>query len=343
MDAGIRDSSPTSIATRIDIMWIEFLTDYGMFLAKLATVVVLVGGTAAILFIFYMRMRAAGDERLEVRHLNEKYEHMQLMLRSAILPRKAFKQAVKELKAKHKEAEKAESGAKRRIFVLRFNGDIRASEVASLREEITALLTVASDGDEVVVILESAGGTVHGYGLAASQLRRIRDRSIRLTASVDKVAASGGYMMACVADRIIAAPFAVIGSIGVLAQLPNFNRFLKKHEIDFEELAAGKYKRTLSLFGENTDEDRAKLRQELEETHELFKGFVREHRPAVDMDRIATGEHWYGRKALELGLVDELRTSDDYLSAAARDANIYEVACVRKKSLWERLFPPAIN
>lgn len=324
-------------------MWMEFLTEYGMFLAKLGTVALFIFGGAAIAILFYFRVRSGTHERLEIRKLNEKYDHMQLVLRSAILPKKAFKQALKDLKARHKEGQKAEAGSKRRIFVLNFNGDIRASEVASLREEITALLTVATEGDEVIVILESAGGTVHGYGLAASQLRRIRDHSIRLTASVDKVAASGGYMMACVADRIIAAPFAVIGSIGVLAQMPNFNRFLKRHDIDFEEIAAGKYKRTLSLFGENTEEDRAKLRAELEETHELFKVFVRENRPAVDINRIATGEHWYGRKALELGLVDELRTSDDYLSAAAQNADIYEVAFVRKKTLWERLFPPAMN
>ncbi|MBI2969930.1 MAG: protease SohB [Gammaproteobacteria bacterium] len=324
-------------------MWTEFLGEYGMFLAKLGTLALFLLGAAVFAFLFYMRARSAGDERLEVRKLNEKYEHMQLVLRSAILPRKAFKQAVKELKQKHKAAQKGAARPERRIFVLRFDGDLRASGVASLREEITALLTVAAPGDEVLVVLESAGGTVHGYGLAASQLQRIRDRSVRLTAAVDKVAASGGYMMACVADRIIAAPFAVIGSIGVLAQMPNFNRFLKKHEIDFEEMTAGKYKRTLSLFGENTDEDRAKLREELDETHELFKTFVREHRAKVEIDRIATGEHWYGRKALELGLVDELRTSDDYLGAAAQDADIYEVAFVRKKTLWERLFPPAIN
>ena len=143
-----------------------------------------------------------------------------------------------------------------------------------MREEITALLTVADKNDEVIMLLESGGGTVHGYGLAASQLRRIKDKSIKLTISVDKVAASGGYMMACVADHIIASPFAIIGSIGVLAQIPNFNRFLKKHNIDFEQISAGKYKRPLSLFGENTDEDREKLRQELEDTAHLFKESV---------------------------------------------------------------------
>lgn len=326
-------------------MWTDFLVEYGMFLAKLGTVALLLLAVLAAAFILYARARAGGEEHLEISNLNDKYEHFRLLLESTILPKKVFKQSLKEARARQKQRLKGRTEARdrRRLFVLNFRGDIRATEVESLREEITALLTVAGPGDEVVVLLESAGGTVHGYGLGASQLRRLRDRSIRLTAAVDKIAASGGYMMACVAERIIAAPFAIIGSIGVLAQLPNFNRLLKKHEIDFEEIAAGKYKRTLSLFGENTEEDRAKLREEIEETHELFKKFVQEHRPRVDIAQIATGEHWHGARALELGLVDELRTSDDYLGTASQDADIYEVAYVRKKPLWQRLLAPVIR
>lgn len=328
------------------IMMIDFLTNYGMFLAKLGTIVLLLLAVIAVVFILYMRAKSGGDEHLEVKNLNQKYEHMQLMLKSAILPKKAFKKTIKDVKARHKQEAKrgTESDRHHRIFVLNFDGDIRATEVASLREEITALLTIADDKeDEIFVSLESSGGTVHGYGLAASQLKRIRDRSIKLTVSVDKVAASGGYMIACVADRIIAAPFAVIGSIGVLAQIPNFNRFLKKHDIDFEQIAAGKYKRTLSLFGENTEADRVKLKEELEETHTLFKEFVKNNRDKVDIEKIATGEHWYGKQALDLGLVDELRTSDDYLSEAAATADIYEVSYIRKKSLFEKIFNPVVK
>ena len=207
-----------------------------------------------------------------------------------------------------------------------------------MREEVSAILTTAAATDEVLVILESGGGTVHGYGLGASQLQRIRDKNVTLTVAVDKVAASGGYMMACVANRIIAAPFAIIGSIGVLAQVPNFHKLLKKHDIDFEQISAGKYKRTLSLFGENTEADREKLREELEETHELFKQFVRENREQVDVEEIATGEHWLGQKALERGLVDALQTSDDYLSDAAASADIYEIRFARKKSFMDKFF-----
>lgn len=320
----------------------EFLLNYGMFLAKLGTVVALLLILVLGIFFLYMRARAGGDEHLEVKNINQKYEQMQIMLKSAILPKKEFKKTIKEVKAKHKsedKQEKDESG-RPRIFVLDFDGDIRASDVASLREEITALLTIASESDQVFVRLESGGGLVHGYGLAASQLKRITNKGIRLTVAVDKVAASGGYMMACVADQVIAAPFAVLGSIGVLAQLPNFHRFLKKHDIDFEQIAAGKYKRTLTVFGENREEDREKLREELEEAHTLFKEFVKQNREQIDIEKIATGEHWYGKQALDLGLVDTLQTSDDFLVAAAKDADIYEISYVRKKPFIEKLLNP---
>ena len=317
---------------------VNFLLDYGLFLLKFGTVVV---GIAAVVFVIVMlkvRSRTAEEGHLEVKHVNQKFDHAKLLLESATLPKGNFKKSAKAHKEKQKKAEKSDAGDKKRIFVINFKGDIRADEVASLREEISALLTTAAKKDEVLVVLESGGGTVHGYGLGASQLRRIRDKNITLTVAVDKVAASGGYMMACVANRIIAAPFAIIGSIGVLAQLPNFYRLLKKHDIDFEQISAGKYKRTLSLFGENTEADREKLRAELEETHELFKQFVRENREQVDVEAISTGEHWHGQKALELGLVDTLQTSDDYLSEAAQSADIYEIRYARKKSIMEKLF-----
>ncbi len=323
----------------------EFIFEYGMFLAKFGTVVLALVAVVVVGLILVLRARSSGDEHLDVRNINDKFEHMQLMLESAVLTKKEFKQSVKEAKAKHKKEEKhvVSDDQRRRIFVLDFKGDIRASEVASLREEISSLLTVCRNGDEVVVLVESGGGTVHGYGLAASQLRRIRDKHIKLTVAVDKVAASGGYMMACVADHIIAAPFAILGSIGVLAQIPNFNKLLKKHDIEFEQIAAGKYKRTLTMFGENTDADRDKLKEELEETHVLFKQFVKDNRDKVDIDKIATGEHWYGSQALALGLVDEIITSDDYLSAATIDADIYAIKYVRKKPLLEKIFSSTIK
>ena len=314
----------------------ELINEYGLFLAKTATLVaailIVVSGIAALLG------RGGSDSeshgRLDIRCLNEDYEQMATTIKAATLSKKAFKQFRKEQKAREKQREKTEH---HRVFVLNFHGDIRAVAVAALREEITALLTVAQPEDEVVVRLESAGGLVHAYGLAAAQLLRIRDRRIKLTVTVDKIAASGGYMMACVADRIIAAPFAVVGSIGVIAQLPNFNRLLKKHDIDYEQFMAGEFKRTVTVLGENTDQGRRKFQEEIEEAHTLFKEFVKTHRPQVDLERVATGEHWYGTQALDCRLVDELRTSDDLLLDANAGADLYEVAYLTKKPWLARL------
>ena len=251
------------------------------------------------------------------------------------MERGAWKKHARQAK-KARKAEKKKT-ARSRIFVLDFKGDIRATAVTSLREEVTALVGVATPEDEIVVRLENSGGTVHEHGLAASQLLRIKERNIPLTIVVDKVAASGGYLMACVADRIIAAPFAILGSIGVLAQIPNFNRFLADRGVDFEQVSAGRYKRTVTMFGRNTDEDRAKLKEELEDVHRLFKDMVSRHRPSLDMELVATGEHWYGQRALDLNLVDDLGSSDDYLMRAAEDSDLYLVRYQGRPGLQQRL------
>jgi serine protease SohB len=307
-----------------------------MFLAKSATFALLfLLAFGGILFL-YTHTKSVSDEHLEVKNLNQKYGSMSLTLNAAILSKKAFKQ---ELKTRHKQDQKVSTDTERkRVYVLNFKGDVHASEASSLRECITAILAVAKSSDEIVVLLESTGGTVHDYGFAASQLQRVRNKGIKLTVAVDKVAASGGYMMACVADYIIAAPFAIIGSIGVIGQMPNFNRLLKKMDIDFEQMTAGNFKRTLTLFGENTEKGRLKAQEEIEETHQLFKEFVLENRPEMDVETIATGEHWYGKRALALNLVDELCTSDDYLCAAAEQADLFMVSYIRRKVFLEKLF-----
>lgn len=322
---------------------LHFLSTYGLFLAKSLTAViailVTVGGIAAIIG----RNKLKTKEKIEITNLNHKYREMRELLNSETLEKEELKKLKKKEKEQHslekkeKKQDKSPAQIRSRIFVLEFDGDLQASAVANLREEITAILTVATPQDEVLVKVESAGGTVHGYGLAASQLRRIRDRNIPLTIAVDKVAASGGYMMACVADRILAAPFAIIGSIGVIAQLPNFHRLLKKYDIDFEQVMAGQYKRTLSLFGENTKEGKNKLQQEVEEAHTLFKAFIAINRPLVEIDKLATGETWYGTRAQEVRLIDDIITSDDYLLANNKKANIFKVTYTIKKGLTERL------
>jgi serine protease SohB len=326
---------------------LEFLAQYGLFLAQAVTIVVAILVVVGGLLALGQRQKSEKDGHIEVRHLNERYRRMGDTIRHAVLDKsalkvlgKAEKKAEKDKARAAKKAAKsgdAAAGDKPRLFTLNFHGDLRASATETLREEISAVLSQARQGDAVLVKLESPGGLVHGYGLAASQLQRIVDAGVPLTVAVDKIAASGGYMMACVANRIIAAPFAVIGSIGVLAQLPNFHRLLKKHDIDFELLTAGEYKRTLTLFGENTEKGRAKFLEELENTHVLFKGFVGQHRPDLDIDRVATGEIWYGQDALQEKLVDELKTSDAFIQEHLADWDIYEVKYVQKKPWQEKL------
>jgi serine protease SohB len=298
----------------------EALLEYGLFFAKTVTL------AAAILFVaaalVNLQRRARESEGMKVTDLKKRLRQAADGLRSALLPKAERKQLAKERK---REAKAEKDQQRKRVFVLDFRGDIRASATASLREEVNAVLAVAEKGDEVLVRLENAGGLVHEHGLAASQLVRLRERGIPLTAAVDKVAASGGYLMACVADRIIAAPFAIIGSIGVLAQVPNFRRLLDERGITVEQVKAGRYKRTVSMFGEVTDEDRDKLREELEEVHTLFRQMVARYRPELDMERVATGEYWYGTRALELGLVDEVGTSDDWLLQAIDRADAWKV------------------
>ena len=313
---------------------IEFFFDYGLFLAKLGTVAVAIVVVVGV--IVALTKRGAHQEGLLVEHLNKRLEGLGDTVRLAVQGKDQFKQTFKERKKEAKELAKKGSQRKR-VYVIDFKGDIRATATTSLREEVSAVLAVASEDDQVLVRLENSGGTVHEHGLAASQLLRIKEKNIPLIISVDKVAASGGYLMACVASRIIAAPFAIVGSIGVIAQLPNFNRFLEDKGVDFEQITAGRYKRTVTMFGKNTDEDRGKLKEEIEDVHELFKIQILGHRPQIDIERIATGEHWYGTRALELGLIDEIRTSDDFLSEASAECDLYGVTFKRKKSLSERL------
>ena len=318
---------------------ISFFSTYGLFLAKSLTVVVAILAAFAGIVAIASKNKLKSKEKLEINKLNEKYEEIKELLNNETLEKddlKQLKKKEKKEKAQQKKQGKDFPNKKLRTFVLEFNGDLKASDVENLREEITAILTVATPKDEILIKIDSSGGTIHGYGLAASQLQRIRDHKIPLIASVDKVAASGGYMMASVADRIIAAPFAIIGSIGVIAQIPNFNRLLKKHDVDFEQIMAGQYKRTLSLFGENTKEGRAKMQHEVDEAHVLFKEFVAINRPVVDIDKLATGETWYGTRAKDIRLIDDIMTSDDYLLQACEKANIFKVEYSIRKNLTER-------
>ncbi|EIZ9495926.1 protease SohB [Cronobacter sakazakii] len=328
----------------------NLLAEYGLFLAKIVTVVVAIAIVIALIANLTQRKKAQRGE-LRVTRLGEEYKEMKEEVAAALLDPHQHKQWHKNQKKKNKqEAKAAKARAKRgdaapagkpTLYVLDFKGSIDAHEVSALREEVTAVLAVAKPADEVLVRLESPGGVVHGYGLAASQLQRLRERQIPLTIAVDKVAASGGYMMACVANNIVAAPFAIIGSIGVVAQIPNFNRLLKRNDIDIELHTAGQYKRTLTLLGENTEEGREKFREDLNETHHLFKEFVHSMRPSLDIDAVATGEHWYGVQAKEKGLVDEISTSDDLIIARMAEREVVSLRYMQRKRLMDRFIGSA--
>jgi serine protease SohB len=332
---------------------LEYLIEYGLFLAKLVTLVV------AFVFILGIVVSAgsrgrkgAGRGQITITHLNQELDEMRDAMKKAIYDKASYKLELKEEKKRHKQEERErrqlarrgaqgegeqEDNQRKRVYVIDFNGDMEASDVESLREEITAILELATPRDEVLLRLESPGGMVHAYGLASSQLDRIKSQKVPLTICVDKVAASGGYMMACLADRLVAAPFAILGSIGVLVQLPNFNRLLRKHDVDYETISAGEFKTTLTTFGEITQKGRDKVKEDVEEMHGLFKAWVKDHRPAVDIDSIATGETWVGVQALEKSMIDELMTSDECIVKACEDADVYAVQFEIRRSLSDKL------
>ncbi|MEE8409825.1 MAG: protease SohB [Myxococcota bacterium] len=311
----------------MDVLW-----DTLSFAAKAGIVFLTVSATALVIFAL-MRRGRRDPSGVRVKRVNDRLQRNADHVRVAVMGAKPFKKFRKRRAKQEKKAGKPTAS----VFVLDFRGDVVASAVANLRQEVTALLAVAGKDDEVVVRLESTGGVMHDYGLAASQLARFKDNEVRLTVCVDKVAASGGYMMACVADEILAAPFAIVGSIGVAAPVPNLHRLLDRHGIDYDEMTAGEYKRTVSMLAEITDKGREKFQEQIEDAHGLFKEFIAEKRPALDLGKVATGEYWYATRALELGLVNRLTTSDDYLVSKLDHAQIFEVSYEKPRRLRERL------
>ncbi|MFS1664590.1 protease SohB [Streptococcus sp. zg-JUN1979] len=313
-------------------MWTTLFVEYAAFFLKVITIL------GAIVFVISLSSKGKTKKtegEVALTDLSDKWLTQKETFEKELLGSKAYKKRQQE--AEKESDEKEEDKERKRLFVLEFEGDTLAKQVEHLREEVTAILTIARPEDEVLVRLESPGGSVYGYGLGASQLRRMKDKKILLTVAVDKVAASGGYMMACVADHIVAAPFAVVGSIGVVAEVPNVHRLLKKHDIDVDVMTAGEYKRTVTLMGENTPEGKEKFQQELDDVHTLFKNFVKDNRPSIDIERVSTGEAWYGTSAKELNLVDDIATSDDLILRDIQDKDVFLVKYQEKKSLVNRI------
>ena len=314
----------------------EILIEFLIFILKALTIAILVF-VPIILISISLKNKDETTGALKIKNLSKQYKAMANSLKVLNLNKDETKKFIKAEKKQLKSSLKRSSkGKKKPVYVLDFEGDIEASSVESLREEINAILNSETKCEEIILRLESRGGTVIGYGLCAAQLQRIRDANIRLTACVDKVAASGGYMMACVADKIISAPFAVIGSIGVVAAIPNFHRILKKNDIDYELHTAGEFKRTITPFGETTEEGRKKFKEDLEDIHTLFKNHVSKFRPQLDISKIATGEVWEGIEALEVGLIDELKTSDEYILDFAKKHEVYKIQYVTKEKISDR-------
>lgn len=319
----------------------EWVVEIGTFLVQAVIVIALIG----FVLVLIMRSKESDDGslKLHVESLNDQRRSRGRRLRMTTTEHGARKKLIKafrqEEKARHKAAKsgKSEQQHSPKVWVLDFHGDLKASQTEQFAQEVSAIIEIATAEDEVIVRLESAGGLVHGYGLAAAQLDRLRVAGLTTTVCIDKVAASGGYMMACTANHIKAAPFAVVGSIGVVAQVPNIHRLLKRHDIDVELLTAGKYKRTLTVLGENTQEGREKFIDDLENTHQLFKNFVSQHRPAMDIDKLATGEIWYGSEALEQQLVDSVGTSEAYLVERMAEAEVYHVKLEPPKTISRKI------
>ena len=300
----------------------EFLAQYGLFILKTITLVIAILITVAGIFSVTRKPKS----KLEIVSLNQHYHDMKHRMQKEILGKPEKKKKDKTLKPT--------------LFVIDFIGDLKATQVDQLRDEVTAVLAIAKEKDEVGIRIESPGGTVNGYGLSASQLQRLREKQISITACIDKIAASGGYLMACVAQQIIAAPFSIIGSIGVVAQVPNFHRLLQKNHIDVELLTAGEYKRTLTMFGENTDKGRLKFKEDLEKIHQNFRNYVLGFRQQVNIDQVATGEHWLGTEALELSLIDKIQTSDEYIYQKMAQFNVFQITCPSTPSMAAKLMKP---
>lgn len=313
----------------------EVLFAYLLFLMKGVTLVILFLIVVAVVFALKSKGK---DAAICFEYLNEKQLGLEKSLLSAFAKtgQKAAGQALKNFlqagKTRRK-MDKRTNDLRKRSFVMSFEGDMHASQVKALRDEITAVLRVAQPEDEVVVRVQSPGGAVPGYGLVASQLVRVKQAKLKLTVCVDQIAASGGYLAAVVADRILAAPFATIGSIGVVVTVPNFHDFLKKQDVDMIELTAGKYKRSISMLGKISEEGKRHTTGQLKVIHEQFKEMVISYRPQVDIQQVATGDYWTAKTALAYGLVDDLSTSDAYIQELIQSSDVWEISTPKKKSL----------
>lgn len=298
----------------------EFIYDMLSFVLKS---VIIVFAIAAVIGIMNRESKQGG--KVKVTYLNDKFSQLKNLFMSDKL---------------RKKLKPVERSYKSRTFVLDFKGSVMAPEVSSLSKEIDAILSAGNSSvDDVILNIQSPGGAVTGYGLGAEQIQRLRTAGFKVTATVDEVAASGGYLMASVANKIVASKFAIIGSIGVVAQMPNFKDLLDKVGVNYEVITAGKFKRTLTMVQENTEEHRVKFKEDLEQIHAVFKEHVAHYRPDINIDDVATGEHWLAADAIKRGLIDEIKTSDSLLREVAdkNESQLVHLKFSQPKPLSKRL------
>jgi serine protease SohB len=306
----------------------NILANYTIFFLKITTIIILLLLTLIMCLII---IKNKDNKYIKIKNINKKYITFKKLFLSEILKKTEKKQIIKNINEEEKITKT------KNLFILNFNGDINASDINNLKDILSVIILNKKYVDEVLIKLTSNGGIVTNYGLAATQLKRLKNENINLTISIDTIAASGGYMMACVANKIIASHFSIIGSIGVLGIIPNINKILNKNNIEIEYHTSGKYKKTLSIIGENTEIGRKKFIESLENTHFLFKNFVKENRSQINIEEIATGEYWYGIDALKLNLIDKIQTSDEYIMENLNTTQIYEIKLNEKTNIKNKI------
>jgi serine protease SohB len=262
-------------------------------------------------------------------HPNTKYERQLSFKTRGVEQKKGglFRKKTKELDEKPL--------AERPIAVVSFDGDVRATKRKIVSALIDELIVNKDKLSEAVVVVNSPGGSVAEYGLLYAEMERIRAAGISLTVCIDTYAASGGYLMSLPANRIVAAPFAFVGSVGVVAYSPNIHRLLKKHDIEPRLFTAGEFKRTVTLIGDDDEEAKQHFQHQLESLHGLFLAAVKKYRTGANFEKIGTGDHWTAEESQtqNLGLVDHIATSREYLLKLNADRDLVHLS--QKKHMLE--------
>ncbi|MDP3296608.1 MAG: signal peptide peptidase SppA [Thermodesulfovibrionia bacterium] len=223
-----------------------------------------------------------------------------------------------------------------KVGIIRVEGVILDS-----RDVIDELKTYAKDSSikAVVIRIDSPGGAVAPAQEIYKEIVKLKKEK-KVVASMGSVAASGGYYIACPADKIVANPGTLTGSIGVIMEIPNIEGLMKKIGVETKVIKSGKHKDIASMFKSMTEEERKILQSVLDDVHDQFIRAVSEGRNMKyeNIKELADGRIFTGKKAKELGLVDTLGNLDDAVNLAGKLSGIKgEPRVVSKKeklSIW---------